>query len=104
MDYNKIKKQANDILKTQAAECSYIEYKASSNQHNKILKTLCAYGNNYYDNDVQFLFIGVEEISNESDKSVPNYRSKALMKVLWKNVRTKSTRCGRFCIQMFLLN
>ena len=78
MDYNKIKKQANDILKTQAAECSYIEYKASSNQHNKILKTLCAYGNNYYDNDVQFLFIGVEEISNESDKSVPKLPIKGI--------------------------
>ena len=78
MDYNKIKKQANDILKTQAAECSYIEYKASSNQHNKILKTLCAYGNNYYDNDVQFLFIGVEEINNESDKSVPKLPIKGI--------------------------
>ena len=40
MDYNRLKKQANDILKAQTAECSYIEYKASSNQLNKILKTI----------------------------------------------------------------
>ena len=71
MDYNRLKKQANDILKAQTAECSYIEYKASSNQLNKILKTICAYGNNYYDNDVQFLFVGVEEINDKVGKAVP---------------------------------
>ncbi len=71
MDYNKLKKQANDILKTQAAECSYIEYKASSSQLSKILKTICAYGNNYYDNDFQFIFIGVEEINAEVGKAIP---------------------------------
>ena len=32
MDYERIKKQANEILKSGAAECSYIEYKASALQ------------------------------------------------------------------------
>ena len=48
MDYERIKRQANDILLSQSAECTYIEYKASSKQFDKLLKTLCAYGNNYY--------------------------------------------------------
>ena len=38
MDYQQIKKQANEILKNKIAECSYIEYKASELQLDKILK------------------------------------------------------------------
>ena len=49
MDYERVKKQANEILRAGSAECSYIEYKASVHQKDRILKTLCAYGNNYYD-------------------------------------------------------
>ena len=71
MDYRQIKKQANEILKNQAAECSYIEYKASEQQLDKILKTICAYGNNYYNNEVQYIFIGVEEENNEEQKAIP---------------------------------
>lgn len=48
MDYRQVKKLANEILKNRTAECSYIEYKASEQQLDKILKTICAYGNNYY--------------------------------------------------------
>lgn len=56
MDFAQIKEQAYNILKNQAAECSYyIEYKASAGQLDKILKTICAYGNNYYDNDINYL-------------------------------------------------
>ena len=71
MDYERMKRQANDILLSQSAECPYIEYKASSKQFDKILKTLCAYGNNYYDNDVQYIFVGVEEINDENNKAIP---------------------------------
>ena len=59
MDYERIKKQANEVLKSRAAECSYIEYKASALQLDKILKTICSYGNNYYNNDIQYIFIGI---------------------------------------------
>ena len=59
MDYEKIKRNANDILADLSCECSYIEYKASASQLAKILKTICAYGNNYYDNDIQYIFLGV---------------------------------------------
>ncbi len=71
MDYESVKKQANRILRDKIVECSYIEYKKSSEQHDKILKTICAYGNNYYDNDIQYLFIGVEEENSEKDKATP---------------------------------
>ena len=70
MDYRQIKKQANEILKNKTAECSYIEYKASEQQLDKILKTICAYGNNYYNNDIQYIFIGVEEENNEEQKAI----------------------------------
>lgn len=71
MDYRQIKKQANEILKNKTAECSYIEYKASEKQLDKILKTICAYGNNYYNNDIQYIFIGIEEENNVDQKAIP---------------------------------
>ena len=71
MDYERIKKQANAILQNKTAECSNVEYKASANQLDRILKTICAYGNNYYDNDLQYIFIGVEELNTEEEKAIP---------------------------------
>lgn len=71
MDYKQIKKHANEILKNKTAECSYIEFKASEQQLDKILKTICAYGNNYYNNDIQYILIGVEEENNEEQKAIP---------------------------------
>lgn len=78
MDYRQIKKQANEILKNKTAECSYIEYKASEQQLDKILKTICAYGNNYYNNDIQYIFIGVEEENNEEQKAIPVFPIKGV--------------------------
>lgn len=71
MDYRQIKEQANEILKNRTAECSYIEYKSSEKQLDKVLKTICAYGNNYYNNDIQYIFIGVEEENNDENKEIP---------------------------------
>ena len=71
MDYGRIKKQANEILISRAAEGSYIEYKASELQLDKILKTICAYGNNYYNNDIQYIFVGIEETNDENNKATP---------------------------------
>lgn len=78
MDYDRIKRQANDILSGCSAECDYIEYKASSKQLDKILKTICAYGNNYYDNDIQYIFIGVEEVNDEKNKAIPKLPIKGI--------------------------
>lgn len=66
-----IKKEANDILESKKAECSCIEYKASELQLDKILKTICAYANNYYENDYSLIFIGVEEKNDGNEKAVP---------------------------------
>ena len=71
MDYEKIKKDANNILENLSSECSYIEYKSSVAQLGKILKTICAYGNNYYDNDIQYIFIGIEEVNDKNNKAIP---------------------------------
>lgn len=71
MNYERIKRDANDILANLSCECSYIEYKASASQLGKILKTICAYGNNYYDNDIQYIFLGVEEENDENNKAIP---------------------------------
>ena len=53
------------------SECNYIEYKKSPEQLSKILKTICAYGNNYCDNDIQYIFLGVEEENDEENKAIP---------------------------------
>jgi len=78
MKIKDIKIQANKILVQQIAENSYIEYKASAQQLAKILRTLCAYGNNYYDNDLQYIFLGVEEVNDNTDKAIPNLPIKGI--------------------------
>lgn len=71
MNYEQIKKNANAILSSRAAGNSYIEYKSPSFHLDSILKTICAYGNNYYDNDFQYIYIGVEEENGEEGKAIP---------------------------------
>lgn len=73
-----IKNEANDILEKRKAECSCIEYKASEFQLDKILKTICAYGNNYYENEHSFIFVGVEEQNSEKEKSIPSVPIKGI--------------------------
>ena len=71
MDYNYLKTRANNYLSERTAECSYIEYKKSASQFDRILKTICAYGNNYMDNDYAFIYVGVEEENTETNKAIP---------------------------------
>ena len=72
MNINQIKKLANEILAEQSEECSYIEYKKSATQLDKILKTICAFGNDYYQNEIQYIFLGVEEIDDGKNKAIPS--------------------------------
>ena len=72
MRYDFYKAEANDYLAKRKPECSHIEYKASAKQLGKILKTICAFGNNYYDNEYSFIYIGVEETDSEAEKSTPS--------------------------------
>ena len=73
MKLSDIKKIAHSILENQNVENSFIEYKKSINFKDKILKTACAFANNYMNNEVNFLFIGVEEVDNKEngEKAIP---------------------------------
>lgn len=66
-----IKKEANAILEKKESERSNVEYKTSEKQLGKILKTICAYWNNYYDNEISFLYVGVNEENSPDAKAVP---------------------------------
>ena len=66
-----IKAKANEFLEKQFGECSYIEYKKSEKQLDKILKTICAFGNNYFDNDLSLILIGVDEHGDDGGKGTP---------------------------------
>ena len=66
------------ILENLTKENSYIEYKASVSQKDKILKTICAFANNYYENDIQYIFIGIEEENDDNNKAVPKLPIKGI--------------------------
>lgn len=66
-----IKAKANEFLEECRGECSYLEYKKSEKQLDKILKTICAFGNNYFDNDLSLILIGVDEHDDEGGKGTP---------------------------------
>lgn len=67
MKSDDIIRMAHDIVDRCAVENDYIEYKKSASDviKNSILKTVCAYANNYMNREIGLLFIGIEE---EDDK------------------------------------
>ena len=68
-----IKRMAHNILEHQSIESSFIEYKKSTKFKDKILKTACAFANNYMNNEIGLLFIGIEEVDNKEtgEKAIP---------------------------------
>ena len=68
-----IKRMAHNILENQNIESSFIEYKKSANFKDKILKTACAFANNYMNNEIGLLFVGIEEVDNKvtGEKAIP---------------------------------
>lgn len=68
-----IKRMAHNILENQNIESSFIEYKKSANFKDKILKTACAFANNYMNNEIGLLFVGIEEVDDKEtgDKAIP---------------------------------
>ncbi|VEU74759.1 Divergent AAA domain [Mycoplasmopsis citelli] len=68
-----IKKMAHEILKNQQVENDFIEYKKSLTFKGSILKTACAFANNYMNNEIGLIFIGVEEVDDEKSgiKAIP---------------------------------
>ena len=64
MRLSDIKRMTNNILENQSMESSFIEYKKSAIFKDKILKTACAFANNYMNNEIGLLFVGIEEVDN----------------------------------------
>ena len=73
MRLSDIKRMANNILENQSMESSFIEYKKSAIFKDKILKTACAFANNYMNNEIGLLFVGIEEVDNKEtgEKAIP---------------------------------
>ena len=75
MKRDDIQRMAHDIVDSCAVESDYIEYKKSVTEAVKsgILKTVCAFANNYMNREIGLLFIGVQEENNSETgrKAVP---------------------------------
>lgn len=69
MKIEDIKELANEILQSKKIENEYIEYKKSASFKDKILKTACAFANNYMESEIGLIFIGVEE-ENDIEKGI----------------------------------
>lgn len=57
-----IKRMASSVIQQGHIENDYIEYKKSAVFKAKILKTACAYANNFMNKEIGLIFIGIEEI------------------------------------------
>ena len=68
-----IRRMAHDIVDRCAVENDYIEYKKSASIKDGILKTICAYANNYMNREIGLIFIGVEEVNDKEtgEKAIP---------------------------------
>ena len=71
MNYSLLKEKTNSFLLNREKESSFIEYKKNEDKLGSVLKTICAYANNYMDNDYSYIFIGVEEINDNENKAIP---------------------------------
>lgn len=73
MQIEAIRRMAHDIIENAAIESDCIEYKKSATFKNKILKTVCAFANNYMNREIGLLFIGVEEVDDKEtgEKAYP---------------------------------
>ena len=68
-----IKQMAHELLECQHIENDFIEYKKSDSFSDKILKTACAYANNFMNREIGLLFMGVEEVDDKEHgiKAIP---------------------------------
>ena len=71
MNYKLIKEKANIFLTNRENETSFIEYKKNDEKLASVLKTICAFANNYMDNDYSYIFLGVEEENDDNNKAIP---------------------------------
>lgn len=73
MNLNNLQAFAHSLIENNRAECDFVEYKKSYKQEDKILKTICAYANNFMNRDYGYLFIGIEEQDDKTSgvKAIP---------------------------------
>ena len=73
MNLNNLQAFAHSLIENNRAECDFVEYKKSYKQEDKILKTICAYANNFMNRDYGYLFIGIEEQDDKASgvKAIP---------------------------------
>ena len=73
MRTDNIKRLAHDIIDRCAMECDYIEYKKSADIKDGILKTACAFANNYMNREIGLIFVGIEEVDDAETgrKAIP---------------------------------
>lgn len=62
MQIEAIRRMAHDIIENAAIESDCIEYKKSATFKNKILKTVCAFANNYMNREIGLLFMGLRKL------------------------------------------
>lgn len=84
MQINDIKRMAYTIIEQGHKENNYIEYKKSATFKAKILKTVCAYANNYMNREIGLVFIGIEEVDNKGtgEKALPKRPIIGIIKLL----------------------
>ena len=67
-----IVRMAESVVEQGRVECEFVEYKKTAAFKDRILKTACAYANNYMDHEIGLILIGVEELDEEDGrKAVP---------------------------------
>lgn len=71
MNHDEIKRIAASYLNKRALESDCLEYKASELQRDAILKTLCAFANNYMNRSLCLILLGVEEEKDPKKKGTP---------------------------------
>lgn len=73
MQIEDIRRMAHAIVQNRHIESDFIEFKKSAIFKNKILKTACAFANNYMNREIGLLFIGIEEVDDKEtgEKAIP---------------------------------
>ncbi|WP_283171611.1 ATP-binding protein [Curtanaerobium respiraculi] len=72
MKIEDIERMAESIVEQGRVECDFIEYKKSATFKDRILKTACAYANDYMRREIGLILIDIEEVDEEDGrKAIP---------------------------------
>ena len=93
-----IQRMAHDILEKGSIENDYIEYKKSATFKDKILKTICAFANNYMNREIGLLFIGIEEVNDPKtgEKAIPKRPIYGIEESLIESTKFVETIIGEY--------